>query len=118
MAKNYLELQKKLEQTEARLQKMAEQRKTLETMKKQLAEASELERLRSRGELLEKHLREPMLLTNEDIETLLELLFRSDSTQRRINEMIAARKVATAEAGKADGKADNATPDGTESSDP
>ena len=45
MAKNYLDLQKKLEQTEARLQKMAEQRKALETMKKQLAEASELERL-------------------------------------------------------------------------
>ncbi len=101
MAKNYLDLQKKLEQTEARLQKMAEQRKALEAMKKQLAEESVLERLRSRGELLEKHLREPMLLTNEDIDTLLELLFRSDATQQRMNGMIAARKAAPSEKGEA-----------------
>ena len=114
MAKNYLDLQKKLEQTEARLQKMAEQRKALETMKKQLAEASELERLRSRGELLEKHLREPMVLTNEDIDTLLELLFRSSFTQQRLEEMIAARKAAPAEAGDAV----DAAPESAESSDP
>ena len=114
MAKNYLDLQKKLEQTEARLLKMAEQRKTLEAMKKQLAEESVLERLRSRGELLEKYLREPMVLTNEDIDTLLELLFRSDSTQQRLEEMIAARKAATAEAGDAV----DAAPESAESSDP
>ncbi len=113
MAKNYLDIQRKLEQTEARLLRMAEQRKALEAMKKQLAEESVLERLRSRGELLEKHLREPMLLTNEDIDTLLGLLFCSDSTQQRLEEMIAARKASTAETWDAD----DADPEGAETSD-
>ncbi len=114
MAKNYLDIQRKLEQTEARLLRMAEQRKALEAMKKQLAEESVLERLRSRGELLEKYLREPMVLTNEDIDTLLELLFRSSYTQQRLEEMIAARKASMAEAGDVD----DADHESAESSDP
>ena len=63
---------------------------------------------------LEKHLREPMLLTNEDIDTLLGLLFRSSFTQQRLEEMIAARKAAPAEAGDAV----DAAPESAESSDP
>ena len=91
MAKNYLDLQKKLEETEAQLRKTIERTKTLEAQKKQLAEEAEAERLRSRGALLEKHLREPALLTNEQIDSLLAILFGSASTQEKLNGLLSAK---------------------------
>ena len=93
MAKNYLDLQKKLEETEAQLRKMIERTKTLESQKKQLAEAAEAERLRSRGALLEKHLREPALLTNEQIDSLLAILFGSAATQEKLDGLLSAKEI-------------------------
>ena len=91
MAKNYLDLQKKLEETEAQLRKTIERTKTLEAQKKQLAEEAEAERLRSRGALLEKHLREPALLTNEQIDSLLAILFGSADTQEKLDGLLDAK---------------------------
>ena len=58
---------------------------------KRLEEQAENERLVSRGKILESFLKEPLVLTNDDVAHLLDLLFRSRFTQRTLSEMIEAR---------------------------
>ncbi len=90
MARSYEMTRQKLERTEAQLQKAIETRKRLESQLRELRAQEETERLCSRGAILEKYLREPLLLTNVQIDGLLERLFRSSFTQRQLDEMIAA----------------------------
>lgn len=64
-----------------------------------------IERQRSRGEILEKYLREPLLLTNEEIDSLLELMFRSSFSQQQLDKLIAPKKPPMAKAVEAEAKA-------------
>ncbi len=84
-------IEEKLKRTEAKLNKAAEEKKNLKAKMKQLAEQAENERLVSRGKILESFLKEPLVLTNDDVAHLLDLLFRSRFTQRTLSEMIEAR---------------------------
>ncbi len=84
-------IEEKLKRTEARLNKAAEEKKTLKAKMKQLEEQAENERLVSRGKILESFLKQPWVLTNDDVAHLLDLLFRSRFTQRTLSEMIEAR---------------------------
>lgn len=92
MTGNYEKTMRKLELAEAKLQKVAEKKKDLEAEKKVLLERVETERLSSRGTILESFLKEPLILTNEDISSLLEMCFSSSLTQRKLNEKIRFRK--------------------------
>jgi hypothetical protein len=92
MTVNYEKTLQKLEQAEAKLLKISEKKKGLEAAKKALQDKAETERLSSRGMILESFLKEPQVLTNEDISSLLGLLFRSSFSQKRLEELISARK--------------------------
>ena len=92
MTGNYEKTLQKLEQAEAKLQKISEKKKDLEAAKKALQDKVETERLSSRGMILESFLKEPQVLTNEDISSLLGLMFRSSFSQKTLNEKISARK--------------------------
>ena len=85
-------IEEQLKRTEARLQKTKEEKKALQAKKKLLAEQAENERLISRGKILESFLKEPLKLTNGDISYLLEIMFRSNFSQSKLAELIAARK--------------------------
>ena len=85
-------IEEKLKRTEARLNKAAEEKRTLKAKMKQLEEQAENERLVSRGKILESFLREPLVLTNGDVTYLLELLFRSSFSQGTLTKLIDARK--------------------------
>ena len=89
---NYEKTLQKLEQAKAKLLKISEKKKDLEAAKKALQDKAETERLSSRGMILESFLKEPLVLTNDDISSLLELMFRSSFSQKRLNELISARK--------------------------
>ena len=84
-------IEQQLKRTEARLNKATEAKKALKTKMKRLEEQAENERLVSRGKMLESFLKEPLVLTNDDVTHLLDLLFRSRFTQRTLSEMIEAR---------------------------
>ena len=84
-------IEQQLKRTEARLNKATEEKKALKTKMKRLEEQAENERLVSRGKILESFLKEPLVLTNDDVAHLLDLLFRSRFTQRTLSEMIEAR---------------------------
>ena len=92
MTGNYEKTLQKLEQAEAKLQKIADKKKDLEAERKSLLERAETERLSSRGLILESFLKEPLVLTNEDIKTLLGLMFRSSFSKEILDKMIRKRK--------------------------
>lgn len=105
MAKTYLEIQKKIAWAEEKRKKAAEEKKAMELLKKELEAQGIIERQRSRGEILEKYLREPLLLTNEEIDGLLELMFRSSFSQQQLDKLIAPKKPPMAKAVEAEAKA-------------
>ncbi len=105
MAKTYLEIQKKIAWAEEKRKKAAEEKKAMELLKKELEAQEIIERQRSRGEILEKYLREPLLLTNEEIDGLLELMFRSSFSQLQLDKLIAPKKPPVAKAVEAEAKA-------------
>ena len=92
MTGNYEKTLQQLEQADAKLQRAIEKKKELEARKKMLLEKSETERLCSRGAILESFLKEPLVLTNDDISSLLDLVFRSGFTQKKLDEKIQMRK--------------------------
>ena len=85
-------LEEQLKRTEARLQKTKEEKKALQAKKKILAEQAENERLISRGKILESFLKEPLKLTDGDISYLLEIMFRSSFSQKKLQELIEAKE--------------------------
>lgn len=50
-------------------------------------------RLIERGAMLEAFLREPLLLSNDDVKYILESLFADDRVQRALDRLISKRKV-------------------------
>ena len=92
MTGNYEKTLQQLEQADAKLQRAIEKKKELEARKKMLLERSEIERLCSRGTILESFLKEPLVLTNDDISSLLDLVFRSGFTQKELDEKLRMRK--------------------------
>ena len=85
-------IEEQLKRTEARLQKTKEEKKILQARKKMLAEQAENERLIGRGKILESFLREPLVLTNDDVTYLLDLMFRSSFSQKKLSELIETKK--------------------------
>lgn len=92
-------IEEQLKRTEARLQKTKEEKKILQARKKMLAEQAENERLISRGKILESFLREPLVLTNDDVTYLLDLMFRSSFSQKKLSELIETKKPAKSVSG-------------------
>jgi hypothetical protein len=68
--------------------------KYLQSQLKQLSRRERTHRLCNRAGMLEKFLREPNLLTDEDILELLMFLFHSESAQKKLDFLIEKRKKA------------------------
>ena len=102
MAHDYERTRRKLERTEAQLLKAIEMRRKLEAQLKALREQEEIDRLCSRGETLETYLQEPQLLTNAEIDSLLETAFGTDAVQARLAELLNAKHGQNAMAAEAD----------------
>ncbi len=98
MAHNYERTKEKLERTEARMLKVQEEEKRLEAELKELRAREERERLISRGEMLEKVLRDPLTLSNEQIDSLLTALFGMPDAQRLLSTVLGAATDGASEA--------------------
>lgn len=92
MTGNYEKTLQKLEQAEAKLQKIADKKKDLEAEMKSLLERAETERLSSRGLILESFLKEPLVLTNDDITRLLNISFCSREVKEAMAKMLREKK--------------------------
>ena len=73
--------------------------KLLESEIKRLTRSERTHRLCTRAGMLETFLREPTVLTDDDVMELLTFIFHSEAVQKKLNMLIEKRK----EAGQVDG---------------
>ena len=73
--------------------------KRLESEIKRLTRSERTHRLCTRAGMLETFLREPTILTDDDVMELLTFIFHSEAVQKKLNMLIENRN----EAGQADG---------------
>ena len=95
----------KLKQKQHRLEKKLtaakHKEKQLEHKLKQLTRSERTHRLCTRAGMLEKFLREPTLLTDDDVMELLTFIFHGEAVQKKLDLLIEKReKEATTEGGE------------------
>lgn len=66
--------------------------KQLEHERKRLTRSERTHRLCTRAGMLEKFLREPTLLTDDDVMELLTFLFHDEAAQKKLNTLIEERR--------------------------
>ena len=66
--------------------------KQLESELKRLTRSERTHRLCTRAGMLEAFLREPTLLTDDDVMELLTFIFQSEAVQKKLNMLIESRK--------------------------
>ena len=66
--------------------------KRLESEIKRLTRSERTHRLCTRAGMLETFLREPTILTNDDVMELLTFIFHSEAVQKKLNMLIEKRK--------------------------
>ena len=84
-------LNQQLAKGEARLRRAQHEEKILEHQMKQLTRKERTHRLCTRGAALESYLPHPELVTDEQVSTILKLLFHR-SENRKIMEQVLAEK--------------------------
>ena len=86
----------KLKQQQHKLEKKLtaakHKEKQLEHKLKQLTRSERTHRLCTRAGMLEKFLREPTLLTDDDVMELLTFIFQSEAVQKKLNLLIESRR--------------------------
>ena len=86
----------KLKQQQHKLEKKLtaakHKEKQLEHKLKQLTRSERTHRLCTRAGMLEKFLREPTLLTDDDVMELLTFIFQSEVVQKKLNLLIESRR--------------------------
>ena len=85
-------LKQKQHGLEKKLTAAKHKEKQLEHKLKQLTRSERTHRLCTRAGMLEKFLREPTLLTDDDVMELLTFIFQSEAVQKKLNLLIESRR--------------------------
>lgn len=91
MSEKLEKLNQEIEKTEAKLRRAQHEEKILEHQIKTLTRKERTHRLCTRGAALESYLPHPELVTDEQVSTILKLLFHR-SENRKIMEQVLAEK--------------------------
>ncbi len=91
MSEKLDKLQKKREAGQRHLRKAANDEKTLAHGMARLTRAERTHRLCTRGGMLETFIREPSLLTDNDVMELLTFLFHGEAAQKKLGMLIERR---------------------------
>lgn len=85
-------LNRELEKSEKKLRKAINDEKALQHQLKKLTRSERTHRLCTRAGMLETFLREPTILTDDDVMELLTFLFHSEAAQKKLDMLIEERK--------------------------
>ena len=85
-------LNRELEKSEKKLRKAINDEKALQHQLKKLTRSERTHRLCTRAGMLEAFLREPTVLTDDDVMELLTFLFHSEAAQKKLDMLIEERK--------------------------
>ena len=92
MSEKLDKLQKKREAGQRHLRKAANDEKALAHEMARLTRAERTHRLCTRGGMLETFIREPSLLTDDDVMELLTFLFHGEAAQKKLGMLIERRR--------------------------
>lgn len=81
-------LNRELAKGEARLRRAQHEQKILEHQMKQLTRKERTHRLCTRGAMLESHLPHPESVTDEQVSTILKVLFHRGDTKRLVAQVL------------------------------
>ena len=81
-------LNQEIEKTEARLRRAQHKEKMLEHQIKTLNRKERTHRLCTRGAMLESHLPHPESVTDEQVSTILKVLFHRGATKRLVAQVL------------------------------
>ena len=81
-------LNREMEKTEAKLRRAQHQEKILEHQIKKLTRKERTHRLCTRGAMLESHLPHPESVTDEQVSTLLKILFRRSDIRQLMEKIL------------------------------
>lgn len=90
-------LNQEIEKTEARLRRAQHKEKMLEHQIKTLNRKERTHRLCTRGAILERHLPHPESVTDEQVSTILNVLFHRGDIQRLVAQVLAENRKENAE---------------------
>lgn len=85
-------LNQEIEKTEARLRRAQHKEKMLEHQIKTLNRKERTHRLCIRGAMLESHLPHPESVTDEQVSTILKVLFCRSDTKRLVEQVLAENR--------------------------
>ena len=88
----YLTLSRQKTAAEKKLIAAQHREKQLEHERKRLTRSERTHRLCTRAGMLEKFLREPTLLTDDDVMELLTFLFHGEAAQKKLDTLIEERR--------------------------
>ena len=97
MNKKLEKLNRQLAQGEARLRRAQHEEKILERQMKQLTRKERTHRLCTRGAMLESHLPHPESVTDEQVSTILKILFCRSDNKRLVAQVLAENRKEDAE---------------------
>ncbi len=83
---------KELETIRKNIKICENQEKILLKEQKELERKERSHRLIVRGALLEKHLKEPLIITDDDVTKLLEFIFKQEPVEELLNKLLDYRK--------------------------
>lgn len=84
-------LNQKIEDGEKKLRRLKHEEKILQNRAKQLTRNERTHRLCTRGAALESYLPHPELVTDEQVSTILKLLFHRSENRKIIEQVLAAK---------------------------
>lgn len=84
-------LNQKIENGEKKLRRLKQEEKILQNRAKQLTRNERTHRLCTRGAALESYLPHPELVTDEQVSTILKLLFHRSENRKIIEQVLAAK---------------------------
>lgn len=88
MSEKLERLSREIEKTEAKLRRAQHEEKILEHQIKQLTRKERTHRLCTRGAMLESHLPHPEAVTDEQVSTILKVLFHRGDTKRLVAQVL------------------------------
>jgi len=92
MSEELNRLRHKRNKAERQLRKAENNLKAIQHGMKQMTRAERTHRLCTRGGMLESFLREPLLLTDDDVMEILRFVFHGESSQKMVDAVIARRR--------------------------
>jgi len=92
MSEELNRLRHKRNKAERQLRKAENDLKAIQHGMKQMTRAERTHRLCTRGGMLETFLREPLLLTDDDVMEILRFVLHGESSQKMVDAVIARRR--------------------------